>query len=130
EAAEAGRRRAGGDERHDAAGAEKHEQQSADELGRERPQLLGHETILGVGGESGRHGYVRRSTSDALIPPKPNELVSTISGAAARPSRGRQSRSQAGSGRSRLMGGGSQRRSTARAQIAASMAPLAPRACP
>src|SRR2546429_244155 len=46
--------------------------------------------------------YVRRRTSEALIPPKPNQLVSTISGAAARASRGRRSRSQAGAGRPRV----------------------------
>src|SRR3989442_1565174 len=66
----------------------------------------------------------------ARTPPNPKELVSTTSGAAARPSPRRQSRSQAGSGRSRLMVGGSQRRSMASAQIAASIAPLAPSAWP
>src|SRR5207247_4839555 len=110
-----------GNERHDAARAQEHEQQRADELGCERPQKLGHDEVLEVVATENLRQSGRRNTTAALIPPNPNELVSTTSGAAARPSPRRQSRSQAGSGRSRLMVGGSQRRSMASAQIATSI---------
>ena len=55
------------------------------------------------------------------MPPNPNELVSATSARASRPSCGMQSRSQAGSGASRLSVGGSHSRATASAEIAAAV---------
>jgi len=72
----------------------------------------------------------RRKTRQALMPPKPKELLRMNSGSACLPSPARYWRSQAGSASSRLTVGGSQRSWLARAQMAASKAPLAPSACP
>src|SRR5512132_2514064 len=72
----------------------------------------------------------RRKRSAALIPPKPNELLNRYSGAASRPAPVRYGGAHAGSADSRLTVGGSQPRRLASAQMAASMAPLAPSAWP
>src|SRR5256885_1189225 len=56
------------------------------------------------------------------MPPNPKEFDTTTSGAAGRPSPGRQSKSQAGSGRSRVIVGGSQRPCIANPPIAGSLA--------
>ena len=119
--------------RDDAASAEEDKKCRTDEFSDRRAELMGIHAVPPEGEKAQpiyRVPASGRNTSAALIPPNPNEFETTAAGAAVLPLPGRQSRSQLGSGRSRLIVGGSQRRDNASAQIAASIAPLAPRAWP
>jgi hypothetical protein len=70
------------------------------------------------------------STTEALLPPKANEFVTTTEGLASRPVSGTMSRPEWSCTPRVLMVGGSMPRSIARTLQTASTAPAAPRVCP
>src|SRR5687767_12675018 len=74
--------------------------------------------------------YARPSTKALFFEPKPRQLHSAASMSAGRAVLGMKSMSQAGSGSSRLIVGGSAPRDIASAVAATPAAPLAPCGCP
>src|SRR5262249_26105704 len=82
--------------------------------------------------ESGRKRQLitRRKITDALVPPKPNELDRTTLISRLRGASGTRSIAVSTEGLSRLMVGGATLSRMARIEKIASMAPAAPRRCP
>src|SRR6476620_909798 len=79
---------------------------------------------------AGEPQAARRNTSEALVPPKPNEFDSTTSTLRLRDSCGTRSIAVSTDGLSRLIVGGTTWSRTARTEKIASTAPAAPSRCP
>src|SRR4051794_27883620 len=113
---------------HHDRGSDEYQAEGTDRLGGQAAWERGHARIPWKKG---------REFTGLLCPPEEQggvdaaeakRVAQQIVGSSPSPSMGTWERSQAGSGEARLTVGGTQRRRLARAQMAASMAPLAPSA--